>query len=580
LETAAADLRIVRIILTALVAAVSVSAQTQCISDLQGNQVCVGTQKNHHVCGCNDFGADCPAWPFYCDDVVVQKSAPEGTQLYSKVLGGESEQRPAQFLFDSQNDLILLGATYSKDFPTTSNAVQPVYAGPIPSYNETGLPPPPGGDLFLSILIPTGDLVYSTFLGSSEDDRVIGIRASPGDQVDVLANAGSGDFPVVPAATRNPTGGAVVFTFDASLRVLAHSVYLPANGTAAWQPGGGISLVNASALYSFDRNGQPLAFASLASYNFRGTPSVATDPAGDVWLTGNAINGQTIVAKLYGGTTEAFRWTLPVATGSGYLTAPAFGPDGLAYVRGGGKDLAVTPNALLRVPCGSTLAAIVAVLDAQGSVRMLTYLPSSPISISFDPSGVASVTLDDPYGTRAPISLTPRPTALCTEDALDRPVATYWGIGQLVRLRGGNFGPQSPALATPGPDQHYPTALGTVQVSVNGVAAPIISTGFGEAIFQMPFETPEGNNVPITVIDGSLQSAPLPACTRRLWPQIAGQVLNADKTRNSSENPAAWGSIISVSFTGGGSYNPPLDDGRSHPLSRCAIWQNPSAYRS
>ena len=65
-----------------------------------------------------------------CHDVVVQKTTPDGKAIYSRVLGGESDQLPRQFVFDAQDDVVLFGTTYSRQFPTTPDAVQSSYAGP------------------------------------------------------------------------------------------------------------------------------------------------------------------------------------------------------------------------------------------------------------------------------------------------------------------------------------------------------------------------------------------------------------------------------------------------------------------
>src|ERR1035438_10461330 len=96
----------------------------QCSQDSQGNQVCVSSKANQYACGCLDMFGACHFMLIYCADVVVKKTAPNGQLIYNRVLGGESDQAWRQFFFDAQNDVVLFGTTYSKQFPTTPGAIQ------------------------------------------------------------------------------------------------------------------------------------------------------------------------------------------------------------------------------------------------------------------------------------------------------------------------------------------------------------------------------------------------------------------------------------------------------------------------
>src|SRR5881394_4617783 len=185
-------------IVASLMATGSVVAQTfyrptQCSRDSLGNQVCIGTQPDANVCGTAHvmfFGYR----TLYCDDVVVQKTAADGQIVYTRVLGGESDEVPRQFVFDAQNNVILLGTTYSRVFPVTAGAIQSGYAGPQPPAATYSTPLFLGGDLFLSVLSPSGNLLYSTFLGSSGNDTILGVRDAGNGQFDVLVAAGGSNF--------------------------------------------------------------------------------------------------------------------------------------------------------------------------------------------------------------------------------------------------------------------------------------------------------------------------------------------------------------------------------------------------
>jgi len=568
----------------ALLLAIGSAEAQQCSQDPQGNQVCVGTQPNNYSCGCLDLFADCHFHPISCNDVFVQKTAPGGQPIYTRVLGGESDQTPRQFFFDSQNNVVLFGTTYSKQFPVTPDAIQSSNAGPTDPFSEYGSLPEPGGDLFLSILSPSGGLLYSTFLGSSSNDTIPGIQAAPGGQIEVLVSAQAGNFPTVPAKPATSNGGPVLLTFDRNSRTITQSLYLPivapSGSSAVLQSDGTIAVTTAGGLYVFGRDGQQRSFVSLQSFAFSEVPQVSTGPAGDLWLVGPNSSRQVVVAKLTAGTVEVFRWMLPVADdGHSYfdtfLQGAFFGPDGLTYLGGdtsmapgtsNGQLLSTTPNALLEAPCSNLGIGIVAVLSAQGDVKLLSYLPGLFSSFSANPDGSVSVVLTT--GKSVPLDLGQRPKTACVADALDRPSGPppTLGVGQIVRLQGGGFGPGSPAGPSLDANQTYAASLDGLSVLVSGVAAPILWAGPGEVVFAIPFATPDGDAVPVIVQDHGQQSAAFPIAVRASAPWLIDPILNADGTPNWFTTPASWGSTVTLYVTGAGRYSPALLDGQIAPL--------------
>lgn len=126
-------------------AAQTVSAPVHCARDSQGNQVCVGTQPDTNVCGYFRFpGGGSRFNPLHCNDVVVWKTMPNGLTIYTRILGGESDEIPRQFVFDAHDNVVLFGTTYSKQFPTTPDAVQRAYGGPQPPTANYATPLPRG----------------------------------------------------------------------------------------------------------------------------------------------------------------------------------------------------------------------------------------------------------------------------------------------------------------------------------------------------------------------------------------------------------------------------------------------------
>ncbi len=576
-------------------AAQTLSGPGACAADSQGNQVCIDTQPDDHTCGylgSNPFPGGGTPGPVYCRDVVIRKTTPGGDPLYTRVLGGESDESPWRVVIDPQGNAVVLGTTYSRQFPTLPDAVQPAYSGPAPPTAVTSDGLPPGGDLFLSILGPTGDLLYSMFLGSPENDTLLGLHVASNSEIDVLVDVGASGFPEVPARTPASPRGPVLFTFDTNAHNLVRSTYLPiappgrsAAFYANMRMDGGVIVITQTGLYTFRRDGQQRTFVSLDSFHFGDVPGATTDPAGDIWLVGAVDGLRWVVTKLVAGTAEAFRWTLPIGYHGGpfyntYLSkTPFFGPDGLTYLSGStlilrayhtttGELETTTPNALLQTPCiDNSYTGYVAVLDPNGDVKLLSYLPALPLSFAATPEGAVEAVLGDPANTHITLDLSDRPKAACVVDLLGRvnmgpPV---FGVGQIVRLRGGGFGPQTPAAAALEDGVRFPTALNGLSVDVAGIPAPILSAAPGEVVFAIPFATPEGDSVPVTIADQGRPAAALPMAVRTAAPGLVEPLFNADGTLNWFDGPAAWGSTVTVYLTGAGPYSPPLGDGQVAP---------------
>ncbi len=226
---------------------------TECAADTLGNKVCIGSQASQNVCGCGIQAGGCGAI-IYCRNVAVQKTGLDGGVLFTQVLGGASDQLPFGFAFDTQNDIVVLGTTYSKDFPVSPDALQPVYGGPQPPFTY-GSPIRPGGDGFLSVLSPAGTLLYSTYLGTSLDDTILGMDVPADGKIDVLVSAGSSNFPLVPAGGLKPLWGPTLVTFDLNARRVVRSQYLPVaysqhlTYVAMMEPGGRVTVATEKTLY-------------------------------------------------------------------------------------------------------------------------------------------------------------------------------------------------------------------------------------------------------------------------------------------------------------------------------------------
>ena len=105
--------------------------------DGQGNAYISGTTTTNHA-------------------IVVAVSANGSAFLYTTTLSGSQQESGGALTVDSSGDVIVTGRTDSPDFPVTAGVVQPHYGGAY--------------DQFVTKLDPTGNIVFSTFLGGSGNE--------------------------------------------------------------------------------------------------------------------------------------------------------------------------------------------------------------------------------------------------------------------------------------------------------------------------------------------------------------------------------------------------------------------------
>ena len=143
---------------------------------------------------------------FNTGDGFVTKLNSTGTALlYSTYLGGIGDDGVTSLALAPDGTAWVSGATSSSNFPVVGNVVQKHYAGyftlPFEVEQLTG-------DAFATHLNASGTaLLYSTFLGGSQNDLGGSIRVDPSGLVYVSGFTDSSDFPVSANATQKTFGG-------------------------------------------------------------------------------------------------------------------------------------------------------------------------------------------------------------------------------------------------------------------------------------------------------------------------------------------------------------------------------------
>jgi hypothetical protein len=150
------------------------------------------------------------------EDAFVTKLSAEGSQmLYSTYLGGSSNEVGFGIALGSSGNAYVAGATSSRDFPTTTGAWDATRGGTQ--------------DAFATRLSPEGSLVYSTYLGGSLEDEVLGIAVDAAGSAYLTGTTTSADFPTTAGkhdATLDGRFDAFVSKLNSEGTRLSYSTYL------------------------------------------------------------------------------------------------------------------------------------------------------------------------------------------------------------------------------------------------------------------------------------------------------------------------------------------------------------------
>jgi hypothetical protein len=156
-------------------------------------------------------------------DAFVTKLNPLGSAplVYSTFLGGSSGDQGRGIAVDGSGNAYVTGFTGSTNFPTTLGAFQTSYGG--------------NGDAFVTKLNPAGSapLVYSTYLGGSNEDVGGGIAVDSSGNAYVTGYTFSTNFPTTSNAFQPTSGGApdaFVTKLNPGGAPLVYSSYLGGSG--------------------------------------------------------------------------------------------------------------------------------------------------------------------------------------------------------------------------------------------------------------------------------------------------------------------------------------------------------------
>ncbi len=150
---------------------------------------------------------------FVVSDMAILKFDSTGSKLlYGTYLGGQESEVPHSLIVDGNNNLIILGSTSSKDFPTSNSAFDKTFNGGTNIY-PLYISYINGSDIVLSKLSQFGNLLLASsfFGGSSNDGNMMlnnplvknygdefrgDIGLDSDDNIFIVSNTFSSDFPI------------------------------------------------------------------------------------------------------------------------------------------------------------------------------------------------------------------------------------------------------------------------------------------------------------------------------------------------------------------------------------------------
>jgi len=428
-------------------------------------------------------------------DGFVAKFSSSGVLQYSTYLGGNGDDAVMGIAVDSAGAAYVTGFTSSSNFPVSTNAAQKKFTGPAGITGERGFV---WGDAFVSKLAASGSsLVWSTYLGGTQDDAGMAIALDSGLNVIVGGFANSTDFPITsnaqqpvfggngPAGFSEPTGDAFVAKISADGTTFDYVSYYGGNSSDA------ITSV------AIDGQGRVIVEGATTSTNLPGTSGGAQPTFG-----GNGANTTETMG-------DAF-----MAIFAGIATAPSLTPTISGVVNDASFTTALAPGSVAAI-FGTglpTSASAGATVGGQAAVVLLSSATQWNVVI---PNNAALGSSSVQVGNSAvfPITLSQYAPALFSADGsgqgavLVSPSGSTYQPGATVSIFATGLG----AVGANGQPALLPSVtIGGTQVTVFSVAAAGPPSEY-QITIQIPPATPAGNPALVLSIGGvSSQSLALP----------------------------------------------------------------------
>jgi uncharacterized protein (TIGR03437 family) len=499
----------------------------------------------------------------YGGDGFAAKVNPAGTAfVYSTYLGGAGDESALGIAVDASGNALVTGFTLSKDFPTSTDALQKTNAGfggqglaPFPAYGFDSERVRNTGDAFLTKLSPAGAISYSSFYGGSRDDLAMALAVDSAGNAYIagntlsttLAGGGSAQATFGGAGQQFPRGDGFIAKFDfggvIALTPARVSVVSGFSGSGAPSA----ALATPFTVEVVDASGSPVSGVTVA---FSATNATVNPASATTTAQGRASTTVTLGAAAGSGSVTATVAGLTAATAPLTITAAVTGPVVKAVVNGASYLNALAPGSWISVyldvtassltQASGTLPAALGgfrVLVGGRTMPLLAIIPLAPSGtqinaqlpyevapgntlITVEQNGAASASFPITVQASAPgifvfgnnraVAQNIAPNGAATLNTADNPVPA----GDYIILYLTGQGPLDNPVATGAPALGTPLSVSTLPYSatIGTTEIPVAFLGMTpgfislvQANIQIPRNTPPGT-YPLSVKIGSATS--------------------------------------------------------------------------
>lgn len=287
-----------------------------------GQGIAVDASGNAYVTGSTespDFPVPTGTTPYQAtlsgsSDAFVTEVNFSGTALlYSTYLGGTQADTGQGIAVDSAGNAYVAGYTFSTDFPTM-NPIQAANGG--------------NADAFVSEVNPTGSaLLFSTYYGSSQQDRAFGIALDSTANIYVAGNTLSSDFPTTtgafqPSSKYGGNGDAFLFKLNSGGASVSYSTLIGGSGVDQAN-GVVVDSKGDAAVVGFTTSSDfPTVDPFQSVLGLSGGSSCGANVCADAFVTQlNPTGGQALISSFLGGNGADFGQGIAIdSSGNLYLT--------------------------------------------------------------------------------------------------------------------------------------------------------------------------------------------------------------------------------------------------------------------
>ena len=482
--------------------------------------IAVDSQGNAYIAGFTDYSVGDVTEHHAC---VIKLSADGSTIVYAKVLAGSNSEVPGAVLVDTAGNAYIAGYTNSPDFPVTSGVIQPQLAGVQ--------------NAFLSKLDPSGNILFSTFLGGSGSDSANALQIDANGNIYIAGSTNSLDFPttpgsfepspLIPAWSTSPGGFIATLTPDA--KSLTYGSYLWQVTALALSPSGdvyltgpaggpGLPITSSAPEPCLQNNGFVIHFegGALQDATYSGASQTITVAAdGSVMLAAQGAfervsfgaPGWTARACMTAALLNSATLSETNMTPGTFVTLAGFGigPDNGLVAQPSAEGTPVSLGGV-QVFFDGTTAPILYAQSQQVNVQIpfeLNGKSSTSVTLNYNGSTFGPVTVPLVFGGPGLFRLQPNVSAQAW--ALNQD-GTFNGLlnpappGSVIMLLGTGFGATNPACPTGGLNVPGPASLTSDLAAIMESGGPVLYAGSAPTLpcgveqinMQIPTNQPPG----------------------------------------------------------------------------------------